>query len=122
MVITTGGGKKKVTMKRKKQANPYVHVHGINAQVVGRQVQTLKNLLQRQVFVVTEDHQVLGRLSHFCLDEPQQMLLIHTRAMMDVSVHLSDIVEITMGYSFDLGQFLVLVQQDIHAPLALQIL
>jgi len=101
---------------------PYVHVHGINAEIVGRQVQTLKDLLQRQFFPVTEDHQILWRFSHLCLDESQQMLLIHTRAMMNVSIHLSHVVEITMGHPFDLGQLLILVQKDVHVPLALQIL
>lgn len=34
-------------------------------------------------------------------DEAQKMLLMHTSGMMHMSIHFSDVVEITMGIFFD---------------------
>jgi hypothetical protein len=36
----------------------------------------------------------LGSLLHFTLDEPQQMLLVHTGRVVNVSVHFSNVVEV----------------------------
>lgn len=39
-----------------------MHVHGINAQIISCQMQAFKDLFERQVFVVTENDNVLSNL------------------------------------------------------------
>lgn len=100
----------------------YVHVHGIDAEVVGGEVQGLEDLFEGKVLAVTEDDDVLGGLAHLGLDEAEQMLLVHAGAVVDVSVDLTDVVKVTMGHTLGLGQLLVLVQEDVHVPLTLEVL
>lgn len=100
----------------------YVHVHGIDAEIVGGEVQGLEDLLEGKVLAVTEDNDVLGGLAHLGLDEAKQMLLVHARAVVDVSIDLTDVVKVTMGHTLGFGQLLILVQEDVHVPLALEVL
>jgi len=47
----------------------------------------------------------------FALDKSQQVLLIHACRMMNVRIHLTNIVKITMRHSLALCDFLMLVEQ-----------
>jgi hypothetical protein len=38
-------------------------------------------------------------LLHLALDKPQQVLLIHASRVMNVSIHLTNIIEISVGHS-----------------------
>lgn len=105
-----------------REAITYVHVHGIDAEVVGGEFQGLEHLLEGKVLAVTEDDNILGSLAHLGLDEAEQMLLVHAGAVVDVSIDFTDVVKVTMGNTLSLCQLLVLVQQDIHVPLALEVL
>lgn len=100
----------------------YVHVHGVDAEVIGGEVQRLENLLEGKVLAITEDDDVLGSLAHLGLYEAEQMLLVHAGAVVDVSIDLTDVVKVTMRHTLGLGQLLVLVQEDVHVPLALEVL
>lgn len=99
-----------------------MHVHGVDAEVVGGELQGLEHLLEGKVLAVTEDDDILGGLAHLGLDEAEQMFLVHAGAVVDVSIDLTDVVKVTMGHTLGLGQLLVFVQQDVHVPLALEVL
>lgn len=89
-----------------------VHVQRINRQIIRRQVQTLEHLFERQLVPVSENDDFLystrvsyvsraaasgtdlGSLLHFTLDEPQQVLLVHTSRVVDVGIDFSDVVKV----------------------------
>tara|TARA_R110002033_G_scaffold130110_1_gene170708 strand:+ start:384 stop:596 length:213 start_codon:yes stop_codon:yes gene_type:complete len=50
------------------------------------------------------------------------MLLIHTSRMMDVSIDLSDIVEISMRHPFAVCHLLIFIEKNVKVELAFQIL
>lgn len=100
----------------------YVHVHGVDAEVVSGEVQRLEDLLESKVLAITENDDVLGSLAHLGLDEAEQMLLVHAGTMVDVSIDLTDVVKVTMGHTLGFGQLFVFVQEDVHVPLALEVL
>jgi hypothetical protein len=58
----------------------------------------------------------------FGFDEAQEMLLVHAGGVMDVCVHLSDIVVISMRNSLGIEHFLSFVQKDIEIPFPVEVL
>lgn len=87
-----------------------VHVERVDREIVRRQVERLEYLTQGQVFAVTEDHDLLHlvamisigvaagaratkayirALLHLALDEPEHVLLVHARRVVDMSVDLN---------------------------------
>ena len=52
------------------------------------ELQRLEDLSKRQVLAVPEDDQLIGFLAQLALDEAQQVLLMHTCAVVHVCVHL----------------------------------
>lgn len=77
----------------------YMHVKSINTQVVGSQLDTVKDLLQSQVFAITKQDHFIWALFNLALDEAKQMLLVHARRMVNVSIYLSHVVKVSVGYS-----------------------
>jgi hypothetical protein len=63
----------------------------INAQIVRLETQTLKNLLERELLSISDGNELVRRALHLGLDEPEQMLLVHGRRVVDVGVDLSDV-------------------------------
>jgi hypothetical protein len=98
-----------------------MHIEGINAQIISRQVDALKNFSQRQVSAVSEEDHFIRALLHLALDEAQKMLLIHTRGVVDMGVDLSNVVEVSMRHLLAISHFLVLIQQGMELEFALQI-
>lgn len=54
-----------------------MHVQGVDAQVVRRQVHGLKDLFEGLTSTVLDVDDLLRVLLHGSLDEPQQVLLVH---------------------------------------------
>lgn len=99
----------------------YMHIKGVNAKVIGRQIDTLENLPQGQMLAITkEDHFIWG-LSHLAFDEAKEVLLIHACRVMNVSVDLAHVVKIAMRYFFTVGDLLIFVEQRIQLELAFQV-
>lgn len=91
-----------------------MHIQGINAEMVGREPQTLKHLLQGELVAVTVDDDILWGLLHLGLDEAEKMLLVHAGRVVHVGVHLSHVVEVTMGHALKKGS------RDSITPILLQ--
>lgn len=66
----------------------------INAQIVRLETQTLKDLLEREFLSISDGNELVRRALHLGLDEPEQMLLVHGRRVVDVGVDLSDVCSI----------------------------
>ena len=71
---------------------------------------------------VPEQHNLVRALLHLALDEAQQVLLVHAGRVMNVSVNLTDVIEISMRHPFAVCHLLVLVEQHVEIELALEIL
>jgi len=86
-----------------------VHIERVDGQVICREVERLKNLLQCQILTVTVNNNFLMKVrqdswlkfkSHiglpfqFRFDEAEKMLLVHTRRVMNMSVYFSNVIEI----------------------------
>ena len=54
-----------------------VHVQRVNAQVIGSQIETLKDLPQRQILVIPEYDDVIAVGFELAFDESEQVLCIH---------------------------------------------
>lgn len=65
-----------------------VHVEGVHAQVVGREVHALEDLTQCLLAALLHVHDLLQVPLHRPLDEAQQVLLVHAGRGVDVRVHL----------------------------------
>ena len=82
-----------------------MHVQLVNGEVVCRQVEALKDILQRHVTAVPHANRLAGGRAYLLLDEAQQVLLIHGRSSVYVSVNLSrkntnqSIGDLTQDYS-----------------------
>lgn len=86
-----------------------MHVERIDRQIVRGQVERFEYFLQGQVLAITVNDDFLlsarvnqrpwytcvGSLSQLGLDESQEMFLVHTRRVVNVSVDLSDVVEVS---------------------------
>ncbi len=100
-----------------------MHGQFVHAQIVGRQVELLKDLI--------ECHGTLGRMikhDHvpvcldLLLDESQQVLLIHARGGVNVRVDLSHVVKVPMRHRLLLRDLLELVEHAVQFELGLEIL
>mmetsp|Transcript_19321 Transcript_19321/g.48599 ORF Transcript_19321/g.48599 Transcript_19321/m.48599 type:complete len:215 (+) Transcript_19321:1032-1676(+) len=97
-----------------------VHIEGVDVEVVRRQVQALKNLFQGQVLAVAEDHHLVGLLLQLGFYEAQQVLLMHAGRVVDVSVHLAYIVEVTVWGSLLRQKLLIRIKHAVQVELLLQ--
>ncbi|GMR32782.1 hypothetical protein PMAYCL1PPCAC_02977 [Pristionchus mayeri] len=98
-----------------------VHVEHVHREIVRRYSHSLEHFLHRDgLAILLEYYRTLLRL-HLLLDESQQMLLVHRRGGVDVSVHLSDIVEVPVGDGLLLVQLSDLVEEDVQLELVLEI-
>ncbi len=61
-------------------------------------LEALEHLAQRQVLAVAEDDDLVGLLAQLTLDEAQQVLLVHARAVVDVGVHLLEARPACLGW------------------------
>ena len=75
-----------------------MHVQGVNAEVVGGQIETHEDLAERQEAPISEDDGFVGVLLELVLDEAQQVLLVHAGAVVHVRVHLAAIVEVAVRH------------------------
>lgn len=65
-----------------------VHVQHVHREVIGREVEGGKHLSQGHLLTIFATHYLI-RVSLDCLlDKTQQMLLVHARCSVDVSIHL----------------------------------
>jgi hypothetical protein len=103
-------------------ADTHMHVQGINTEVVGGQVDALEDLGQGEVATVSEQDNLIRALLHLALDKPQQVLLVHASRVMDVSVDFADVVKVSVRDSLTIRGFLVLVQENVHVELSLEVL
>ena len=67
---------------------------------------------------ISEHHHLIRALLHLTLDESQQMLLVHTRRVVNVSIDLSDVVEISMRHPFAVCHLLILIQEHVEVEFA----
>lgn len=128
-----------------------VHVQSVHAQVEGRQVHALEDLLEGLASAVLDVDDLLGVLLHSSLDESQQVLLVHAGRRVDVCVHLERdpslrrldhfttrplltdahkrgvtclayVVKVSVGNLLLGCQLLHLVQQDVHLEFGAEVL
>lgn len=59
-----------------------------------------------------EDDHLVGLLAQLGLDEPQEVLLVHAGAVVDVGVDLADVVEVAVGGDLLREELLVGVEHD----------
>jgi EAL domain-containing protein (putative c-di-GMP-specific phosphodiesterase class I) len=98
-----------------------VHIQGINTEIVSSQIDTFKDFSQSQMLPITEEDHLIGGFAHFALDKTKQMLLVHTRRVMNVSVNLSDVVKVTVGDFLAVCNFLIFIQEGVQLILAFQV-
>jgi len=99
-----------------------VNIEHVDGEVVGRQLHLIKDLIKCHwlLIAIQTDH-LIAVVFDLLLDETQQMFLIHARSCVDVSIDLSDVVEIAVGHGFLQRQFLQLVEQDVQLILGRQV-
>ena len=73
-----------------------VHVQRVDVEVVGAQVDALENLAKVEKFAVAIDDLLVRLALQLRLDETQQVLLVHARAVVHVGVNLTNVVEIAV--------------------------
>lgn len=97
-------------------------VEHVDAEIVSREIHRSEYFLESHNFTAlrTSDH-LVGVILQCFLNEPEEMLLIHARRGVDVSVDLSNIVEITMGHGLLTGELAELVKQYVQLELGGQI-
>ncbi len=98
---------------------PYMHIECINTEVVGGQIYTLEDLLQREMLAIPEHDDFIRTFLHLALNESQQMLLIHTGRMVHMSINFSDVIEISVRHTFTVCHFLILIEKHVEIELAL---
>src|SRR6266705_555833 len=74
------------------------------------------------MLAISVKYHLVRRFLHLRLNKPKQMLLIHTRRVMNVSVDFSDVVEISMRHLLTVCYFLVLIEQIVQIEFAFKIL
>ena len=67
---------------------------------------------------ISVHHHLVGAFLHLTLDESQQMLLIHTRRVVNVSIYLSDVIEVSMRHPFTVCHLFILIQEHIEVEFA----
>src|SRR5437016_4241795 len=99
-----------------------MHIERVDAEVVGGQVDALEDLSKRQALAISEQNLLIRALLHLTLNKSQKVLLVHASGMVDVGVHFSNIVEVSVGYLLRVGDFLILIEQCVQIVAAFQIL
>ena len=100
----------------------YMHIKCINTEIISRQIDTLENFLQSQMLAISEHHHLIWTFLHLTLDESKQMLLVHTSGVMNVSINLSDIVEVSVWHLLAVCSLLVFVEEVIEVEFAFEVL
>ena len=95
------------------------HVYG---EVIRGQVHRLEHLVEGHDLVVDLAHPHLGVCLDALLDEPEEMLLVHAGRAVDVGVHFSHVVEISVGDGLLLRQLPDLIEEDVELVFGLKIL
>mmetsp|Transcript_21054 Transcript_21054/g.50002 ORF Transcript_21054/g.50002 Transcript_21054/m.50002 type:complete len:310 (+) Transcript_21054:1428-2357(+) len=90
-----------------------VDIKHVEREVVVCQVQRLEDLSQRQVLAIAVDDDAIAVALELLLDEAQQMLRVHARAVVDVRVHLADVVKVAMRVDLACPHFLFFVEQQV---------
>lgn len=74
-----------------------MHIKRINRQIVGGEIQGLEYLAQSQILTVSQEDRFIGTALEFVLDKTEKVLLVHASTVVHVCVHLSTVVEISVG-------------------------
>ena len=99
-----------------------VTVQHVDSEVIRGQIHRLEHLVEGHDLVVDLAHTDLGICLDALLDEPEEMLLVHAGRTVNVGVHFSHVVEISMGYGLLLRQFPDLIEKDVELVFGLEIL
>lgn len=94
----------------------------VDAQIKCGQVELVEHLIKCHFAffsMVEHDHVAAGL--HFLFDESQQMLLIHARCSVNVSVNLAHVVEVPVRHGFLLTNLFELIQHAVQLKLGLQV-
>ena len=75
-----------------------VHIKRVDGEIVRRHLERCEDLEQREQFTVALAHLLLRTRAQLLLDEAQQLLLVHARAVVDVSVHFTAVVEVPVRH------------------------
>ena len=62
----------------------YSHVQRVDGQVVGRELERLEDVREREEVAVAVRDDLVAVLPQLALDEAQQVLLVHARAVVDL--------------------------------------
>ena len=82
----------------------------VDAQIKCGQVELVEHLVQRHLaFLGMIQHDHVATRRHLLFNESQQMLLVHARGGMDVSVNFAHVVKIAMWHGFLLTNLFELV-------------
>jgi len=65
-----------------------VHIHSVDTELVGTESKTLENLVESESLSVSNADELVRRALHLGLDESKQMLLVHRRRVVNVSIDL----------------------------------
>lgn len=94
----------------------------VHAQIVSGQVKLFEHLTERHgPFLGVIEHDGVAVRLHLLLDESQQMLLVHARCRMNVSVDFAHVVEIAMWHRLLLRDLFVLVEHAVKLEFRLEI-
>ena len=72
------------------------------------------------MLAIAVNHNIIGTILELVFNEPQQMLLIHTRRVMDVGIYLTNIIEISMWNALLGVGFAISIEQHMDIELRLQ--
>mmetsp|Transcript_12255 Transcript_12255/g.51590 ORF Transcript_12255/g.51590 Transcript_12255/m.51590 type:complete len:756 (-) Transcript_12255:852-3119(-) len=97
-----------------------VHVERVHVQVIAGQVEQLEHLCQRTLLPVNLGDDLIGLLAQLVLDEAQQVLLIHARAVVHVRVDLAHVVEVAMRRALLREELFVGIEHEVHVELLLK--
>ena len=88
-------------------------VKHVDSEVIRGQIHRLEHLVEGHDLVVDLAHCDLGICLDALLDEPEEMLLVHAGRAVDVSVHFSHVIEISVGDDLLLRQLPDLIEKDV---------
>jgi hypothetical protein len=96
-----------------------MHIQSINTEVVSCQADAGENLGQCQMHPISVKNYFIGKLLHLALDESKQVFLVHACGVMDVSVNLANVIEISVRNLLAICGFLVFVDERVKVEFAL---
>ena len=89
-----GAGRQVVRGRQDVRVRQCVKLKGCRGQAgVPSEVEGLEDLLQSEILAIPEDDHLARLLAQLALDEAQQMLLVHARAVVHMRVHLQPMPE-----------------------------